>query len=66
MVTARRTAANVGLRVVLAGWPEDNPAWKGYFPEFREAGGELRREFHDYEYRDQRSIFDAKHWVSGS
>ena len=65
MDALRVSAAKFGLRVVLVGWPEDNPGWEGYFPEFREAGGELRRETHDYEYRDRRSIFYAELWMNG-
>ena len=63
MVDARATA-KVVLRVVLAGWPEDNPDWKGYFPEFRRAGGDLRRETHDHGYRDPSSIPNAEFWRS--
>lgn len=65
MDTVRVSAAKIGLRVVLAWWPEDNLGWEGYSPGFREAGGDLRGEIHDYEYRDRRSIFDAKLWRNG-
>jgi hypothetical protein len=41
------TVARGGLGVVMAGWPEGNSNWEGYFPEFRRAGGELRREGYD-------------------
>ena len=61
-MVATRTVAGAGLRVILAGWPEDNPNWEGYFPEFRGAGGELRREIHDHDYWDQRTISSAEGW----
>ena len=61
-MVATRTVAEAGLRVILAGWPEDNPNWEGYFPEFRGAGGELRREIHDHDYWDQRTISSAEGW----
>ena len=39
-----------GLRVVLAGWLGGDQNWKGYFPEFRRAGGKLRKTIHDPDY----------------
>ncbi|KAF9777750.1 hypothetical protein BJ322DRAFT_1095577 [Thelephora terrestris] len=65
MIIARTTGA-VGLRVVLAGWLEDNPGWGEYFPGCREAVGELRREAHDYEYCDMVAIRDAEYWRDSS
>ena len=65
MVATRAMAANIGLRVILAGWPENNQRWEGYFPGFRGAGGELRREIRDRERRDRRLISDAKAWMNG-
>jgi hypothetical protein len=53
------------LSVVLAGWPEDNPNWEGYFPEFSRAVGELRKEIHDHDNWDPRTIFDAERWKNG-
>ena len=64
MDTVRVSAAKTGLRVVLAWWPEDHLGWEGYSPGFRGAGGDLTGEIHD-EYRDRRSIFDAKLWRNG-
>ena len=54
------------LRVMLAGWPEDNPNWEGFFPEFRRAGGELRREIFDYGYWNPRTVFNAECWINAS
>ena len=65
MATARGVGVNIGLRVVLTGWPEGDLCWEGYFPEFRGAGGELKREIHDDECWDQRSIWYSKSWVNG-
>jgi len=54
------------LRVVLAGWPEDDPNWEGYFLEFRRAGGELRREICDYDYLDPETISSPERWMNVS
>ena len=54
------------LRVVLAGWQEDNPNWEGYFPEFRRAGGELRREILDCGYWNPRTVSSAESWTNAS
>ena len=64
-VATVRTTAKASLMVVLAGWPEDNPNWEGYFPEFGRAGGILRREIHDHEYWDPRMLFVAERWRDG-
>jgi hypothetical protein len=39
---ARRAKVNGGLALILAGWPEDMSVWDGFFPEFRESGGEIK------------------------
>ena len=62
MTTVRTGRAKGGLVVVMAGWPEDDPGWEEYFPEFKRAGGELRRETHDHEYWDTRLVSDAEVW----
>lgn len=49
-VFTTRTMAKGGLRVVLAGWLGGDQNWKGYFPEFRRAGGKLRKTIHDPDY----------------
>ena len=64
-VGSERTGAEDGLCAVMAGWPEDNPNWEGYFPEFRRAGGKVGRETHDYEYWDPRAISQADVWRNG-
>lgn len=58
MVTMRSNAGD-GLRAVLNGLPEDEPSWEEYFPEFRRAGGELRREIRDYGSPDPMSILEV-------
>ena len=61
-MVATRTTAKAGLMVVLARWPEDNPNWEGYFPEFRRDGGELRRETCGHNYCGQMIIFSVEDW----
>ena len=65
MVTTR-TTTRVGLRVVLAGWLENNTCWKGYFPGFRRAGGELRKATRDYDYWDPVSTLEVDGWRNAS
>ena len=64
MTTMRTGSAKDGLRVVIVEWPEDDPDWEEYFLEFRRAGGELRREAHDYEYWNPMMIAVEKRVVT--
>ena len=65
-MVAARAVKKACLKVVLTGWQEDNSNWEGYFPEFRRAGGELRRESHDLDHLDPFTIWDAENWRNGS
>ena len=46
-LASERVKAKGGLAVTLTPWLEGDTSWGGYFPEFRKAGGELRREIGD-------------------
>lgn len=39
---ALQTEVRGGLTVTLVQWPEDEPIWKEYLPEFRKVGGKLK------------------------
>ena len=41
-LAGERNKAGAGLVVMVGPWPKENTVRKGYFPEFRKVGGELR------------------------
>jgi hypothetical protein len=39
---AEHTKVKGSLALTLRGWPEGKLIWEGFFPEFRESGGEIK------------------------
>jgi hypothetical protein len=39
---AKRAKVDGGLALTLARWPKGESVWDGFFPEFRESGGEIK------------------------